>query len=67
VKGAPGLVAGYWMGDRHTGKGLTITLWESEAALQASEAPMDQVRMQAPQALGVTLTGVERYEVVGQL
>jgi hypothetical protein len=67
VKGMPGLVAGYWMGDRQTGKGLAITLWESEAAMLASETQASQVRMQGLQALGATLTGVERYEVVGQV
>jgi hypothetical protein len=67
VKGMPGLVAGYWLGDRQTGKGLAITLWETAEALQASEAQAGQVRSQGVQAVGAALQGVERYEVVGQL
>ena len=33
----PGLVAAYWLVDRSAGKGLIVTLWESEAAMRASE------------------------------
>jgi hypothetical protein len=66
VKGTSGFVAGYWLGDRRTGKGLTITVWESEAALQASGPQANPSMMQQLQALGITLTGVEQYEVLGQ-
>ena len=31
----PGLVTAYWLVDRSAGKGLIVTLWESEAAMRA--------------------------------
>jgi heme-degrading monooxygenase HmoA len=50
--------------DRQTGKGLTITLWESEAALQASEEEANRLRSEAAGNLGATgEPTVERYEV----
>ena len=67
VRGIPGLKGAYWLGDRQTGKGLAITLWESVEAMQASEAMANQVRTQAVQAVAGTVQSVERYEVVGQV
>jgi heme-degrading monooxygenase HmoA len=67
VKGMPGLKGAYWLGDRQAGKGLSITLWESAEAMQASEKMASQVRTQAVQATAGSLQSVERYEVVGQL
>ena len=62
----PGLVAAYWLVDRGAGKGLIVTLWESEAAMRASE----QAR-QARQAAMTTNTGAvvttDRYEVIDSL
>ena len=62
----PGLVAAYWLVDRSAGKGLIVTLWESEAAMRASE----QAR-QARQAAMTTNTGAvvttDRYEVIDSL
>jgi heme-degrading monooxygenase HmoA len=67
VKGMPGLQGGYWLADRQTGKGIAVTLWESEAAMRASEEAASQVRTEAVQATSSALQTVERYEVVGQL
>lgn len=50
--------------DRQTGKGLTVTLWESEEALQASEEEANRLRREAAGNLGATGEPiVERYEV----
>ena len=46
--------------DHASGKALTITLWENEEALLASEDAADQVRRQAA---GESIRSVERYEV----
>jgi heme-degrading monooxygenase HmoA len=45
------------------GKALTITFWESEAALQATDQQAGQARQQAAGSAGMTITGVEAYEV----
>jgi hypothetical protein len=60
-----GFKAGYWLLDRAGGKGLAITLFESEAAMKASERDAEQSRAQAA-AQGFRIAGIERYEVVAE-
>ncbi len=45
------------------GKAITITLWESEEALRASEEQANQMRQQAAGSAGMTISSVEPYEV----
>ena len=47
-----GFMSAYWLADRQTGKGLAVAFWESEEALRASAAAMEQSRTQTTQALG---------------
>ena len=61
-----GFKGAYWLADRQTGKVLAVALWESEEAMHASEAAMEQSRSQSTQALGATIQSVERYEVIAQ-
>ncbi len=50
--------------DRQTGKGVTITLWDNEGALQASEEQANRIRRDAAENLGATAEPtVDRYEV----
>ena len=50
--------------DRQTGKGITITLWESDTEMQASEEEANRIRREAAEHLGATgEPTVERYEV----
>lgn len=49
--------------DAATGKGMTVTLWETEEAMRASEEKANRLRDEAARALGATVVGVERYEV----
>lgn len=65
VKGTPGFVGGYWLGDRSTGKGVTITLWESEDALKGAEEAAKQVRSDAAAKLSLAINSIDRYEVIG--
>ncbi len=67
AKKISGFKGGYWLLDRKSGKGFSVTLFESEAALKASEDTAAQMRTQATQAIGAKITGVERYEVVAQV
>ncbi|MEK6276054.1 MAG: hypothetical protein AABM30_12080 [Actinomycetota bacterium] len=61
IEGFKGIVS---LVDRQTGKGLTVTLWESEGALQASEEEANRLRSEAAGNLGATgEPTVERYEV----
>lgn len=38
VAAQPGFVHGYWLGDRASGRSLSVTLWASEAEERASRA-----------------------------
>jgi heme-degrading monooxygenase HmoA len=52
------------LADRSNGRVLTITLWDTEAALRASEEAANQVRTDAAEAGGTTIADVERFEVM---
>lgn len=62
-----GFKGGYWLGDLKTGKGLTITLWESEEAERTSQAAASQVRQEATSALSLEVKNVEVYEVLAHI
>jgi heme-degrading monooxygenase HmoA len=49
--------------DRQSGKSLTVTLWESEQAMHASEEEANRLRREGTEATSETVAGVERYEV----
>jgi heme-degrading monooxygenase HmoA len=49
--------------DRANGRSLTITFWDSEESLAASEAWADQARSEAAEAMAESITAVDRYEV----
>jgi hypothetical protein len=51
------------LADRKAGKTKTITFWDGPESLRASEERADRLRGQAAQAMGDTITGVDRYEV----
>jgi len=42
LKQTKGFKGAYLIGDRSTGKGVTITLWDSEADLNATDSTMPQ-------------------------
>jgi heme-degrading monooxygenase HmoA len=53
----------YFCVNRASRKALTITLWESEQALEASAERAHQLRTQATQPSGATTDSVMQYEV----
>jgi len=53
----------YFMVDRASGKGVSITIWDSEEALNASAAKADELRSQGAQAGGAQIESVESYEI----
>ena len=51
--------------DRGSGKAVSITLWEDQAAMQASEQRANELRREAAESAGATEPPlVDRYEVV---
>ena len=50
--------------DRASGNAMAITLWEDEAAMQASDERANEMRREASEQMGAGgQTRVERYEV----
>jgi heme-degrading monooxygenase HmoA len=60
VDGFKGMIA---LGDRHSGKTLGITFWESEEAMRASEEAANRLREESAEVGGDTIVSVERFEV----
>jgi heme-degrading monooxygenase HmoA len=63
VQQVDGFEGVYYLVDRESGKALTITLWESEEAMRASEEEADRLRSESAEAAAATVEDVERYEV----
>lgn len=61
-----GMHHGYWMVDRATGEAAVLSLWETEAAMQASEAAAEMLRQAVTDQIGGEVTAIEHYEVVGE-
>ena len=66
AKKLAGFKGGYWFVDRTTGKGFSITLFETESALRASDDAAAKLRAEVTRTSGTKITGVESYEVVAE-
>jgi heme-degrading monooxygenase HmoA len=53
----------YFLVDRESGKGMSITFWQTEEALDTSSAQADELRKRASEAGGATVESVERYDI----
>ena len=63
----PGLRALYCLIDRETGRGASLSIWDSREAMDASEERMGEQRSQAEANAAATFVAVERMEVVNAL
>ena len=63
IREMQGVTDAYLLVDRNRGKVLTITLWESEEAVRASEEAANRARSEASAAAGGSIQNVETYEV----
>jgi hypothetical protein len=66
AKKMAGFKGGYWLIDRKSGAGFALTLFDSEAAVQASEEASKKLRDQVTSTGVSQVTAVERYEVIAQ-
>ena len=64
AKGVDGYKAAFLLVDRMTGKGMGITLWDSEDARRRGGEAVDAARAAAIEAMGGTVPPVEEFEVV---
>jgi heme-degrading monooxygenase HmoA len=53
----------YFLVDRASGKGMSITVWQSEQALSDSVAKADELRKQGTETGGGSIESVEHYEI----
>ena len=53
----------YFLVDRASGKGMSMTVWESEQALSASVAKADEIRKQGTETGGGSIESVEHFEI----
>ncbi len=58
-----GFSKAYFLVDRVGGRAMSITLWESEEALNASVERANQMRQQATDRAGGSIQSVDHYEV----
>ncbi|AWK12099.1 hypothetical protein DDQ41_27845 [Streptomyces spongiicola] len=63
VRGLPGFLGVYWLVDRATGKAVSLTLWEDEETMRASEENADRIRVDTARREGQRIVSVDRYEV----
>ena len=62
-----GFAGGYLLVDHEDGRTMTITLWESQAALDGSEKTAGVVRREAANAVEGSVLSVEKFEVAHDL
>lgn len=53
----------YFLVDRATGKGMSITIWDDAQALSASASKADELRKQGSDSGRASIESVEEYEV----
>jgi heme-degrading monooxygenase HmoA len=64
AKSVAGYKAAFLLANRQTGKGIGITLWESEDARRRGAEAVDEARTATITALGGSVPPVEEFEVV---
>ena len=60
----PGNQGAFLLFDRESGKGMGVTLWESEQAMVESQQQAQQLREQAAEQARGQIESVDEYEVV---
>ena len=63
LKQLPGQAGAFFCIDRESGKALTMTLWETEDALESSRQGANQLRDQAVADSGSSVESITHYEV----
>ncbi|MGW3625254.1 antibiotic biosynthesis monooxygenase [Streptomyces sp. NPDC000880] len=63
VQEVPGFRGVYYLVDRTSGKATSLTLWDDQQAMQASEDRATRLREEVAQREGQRVVSVERFEV----
>jgi quinol monooxygenase YgiN len=64
VTAMPGNVGFYYFADRATGHTMSLTLWQDEAALEASRTRAKGLRERLTEPTGAKVVSVEEFEAV---
>ncbi|MFD9727272.1 hypothetical protein [Streptomyces sp. NPDC059072] len=63
IRDAPGFRGAYYLVDRASGKAKSLTLWDDEETMLASEDRATRLRAESAHREGQRIITVERYEV----
>ncbi|MEV7519274.1 hypothetical protein [Streptomyces sp. NPDC091371] len=63
IRDAPGFRGAYYLVDRASGKAKSLTLWEDEETMLASEDRAAAIRAESARREGQRIITVERFEV----
>ena len=58
-----GFSHGYFLVDKDSGKAVSITIWDSEDALRASQSQADDLRKRGTESSGTSIDSVDHYEI----
>ena len=64
VAAMPGNKGFYYFADRTTGKTMSLTLWETEETLKASDTKARDLRQRLTEPTGARIVSVEEFETV---
>ena len=67
LEGLDGFAGGWVLVDHEDGRTMTLTLWESQAALENSERATGKLRREAAGSVGGSVLSVENFEVAREL
>ena len=67
VEQLEGFAGGFLFVDHEDGRTMTLTLWESTAALENSERSAGKLRREAASSVGGSVLSVETFEVAREL
>lgn len=66
IRGMTGLAEAYLLVSPDSARVLTMTLWESQAAAEASRVTASRLRSEAAGSLGGSVVSAEEYEVAAR-
>jgi heme-degrading monooxygenase HmoA len=66
IRAMNGLAAAYLLVNADTGRVLTLTLWDTAAAMEASHVTASRLRTDAVRTVGGDVLSIEEYEVAAR-
>ncbi|MCX4545738.1 hypothetical protein [Streptomyces sp. NBC_01565] len=63
VEDVAGFLGVYYLVDRASGKAVTLTLWEDEQTMRASEETASRIREETARRQGQNIVSVDSFEV----